>query len=108
MAGFEHIIKLNRVVLASFSAKWCEPCKILDEVLSDLKKKTGSQIFFHKVDVDLDKKIAEQHQVLSVPVLMLFIDENLVWRMNGFLLADDLIKTINKVFLSHGLPQLEI
>lgn len=93
---FKDIIKTRAFVLADFYADWCEPCKILDDILEEVKEDLGEEIFIQKIDVDDSKKLSELYQIKSVPVLILFKEGKQVWRMNGFLTSNDLINVFRK------------
>lgn len=82
-------------VLVDFWAPWCEPCKMLDEILDELKNRMP-ELFIHKVNVDDNIELADEHFIRSVPVLILFKNGIEVWRMNGFKLAVELETTIRK------------
>lgn len=81
------------LVLVDFWAPWCEPCKMLDEILEDLKVKMP-ELLIHKVNVDDNIELAGEHFIRSVPVLILYKNGNEVWRMNGFKLMAELEETI--------------
>ncbi len=83
-------------MLADFYADWCEPCKILDDILEEVKADLREKIFIQKIDVDKSTGFSEFYHVKSVPVLILFKNGKQVWRMNGFLTSNDLIKVFKK------------
>ncbi|MBL7928596.1 MAG: thiol reductase thioredoxin [Bacteroidia bacterium] len=83
------------LVLIDFWAPWCEPCKMLDEILEELKSRMP-ELFIHKVNVDDHVELANEHFIRSVPVLILYKNAVEVWRMNGFKLATELEETIRK------------
>jgi len=93
---FSALIEKEKYVLADFFADWCEPCKVLDEILENVKTLTNQKIFIEKINVDKSKKFSESFQVLSVPVLIFFKNGKQVWRMNGFLTAPELVKNLEK------------
>jgi thioredoxin 1 len=68
---------------------------MLDTILDDLGgKMEGLRIF--KVDADASEEIRDAYNIRSVPVLILFKNGEPVWRMNGFMMADDLAKVIGE------------
>ena len=57
--------------LVDFYATWCGPCKLLTPVLERvLQPTTGVQLI--KVDIDQAGDLAQEHQVTSVPTVVLF------------------------------------
>ena len=98
MKNFNSLLLKEKFLLVEFYADWCEPCKMLDVILEEVRNHMGEKIFIQKIDVDVSKEISEFYHVMSVPVLMLFKNGKLVWRINGFLMANELIKTIEKNF----------
>jgi thioredoxin 1 len=80
-------------VLVDFWAPWCEPCKMLDAILEELKIQMP-ELFIYKVNVDDHAALAEWQHIKSVPVLILYKSGEEIWRMNGFKLAAELEETI--------------
>lgn len=93
---FEKIISSPTPVLIDFYANWCEPCKWLEPVLDDLQNRLKNKITIHKIDIDEFPDLRLQHQIMSVPVLILFKNGQPLWRMNGFLYAKDLAEKIKE------------
>lgn len=79
---FKEVIKTG-VVVVDFYADWCGPCKMLTPILEQLSEEM-EDVHFYKVNVDLDKKLALSYDILSIPVLLLFKDGQLVGKTQGF------------------------
>ena len=79
------------VVVVDFYADWCGPCKMLTPVLEALSLEIPD-VHFYKVNVDNDKKLALSYDILSIPVLLLFKDGELVGKTQGFS-PKEMIKT---------------
>jgi thiol-disulfide isomerase/thioredoxin len=64
--------KTNRKIFVDFMATWCGPCKMLDaEVLqTEGFKKYSSKLVFVKIDVDLQKGVAQHYNVTAMPTQM--------------------------------------
>lgn len=61
----------NGVVLVDFFAEWCGPCRMLTPVIDELAKEMDN-VTFCKLDIDKHSKPAGNHQVTSIPTLLLF------------------------------------
>jgi thioredoxin 1 len=98
---FDSIISSGNV-LVDFYADWCEPCKWLDPILKDVMVRIGIPLTVLKVNSDLFLPLTQKFQLRSVPVLMFFVDNQLKWRMNGFLVADEMIRVLEDVSREKG------
>ena len=98
MTDSQHNVLLTEhpFLLVDFYANWCEPCKLLDEILELVKADLQEKIFIQKIDVDQSKELSQKYHVRSVPVLILFKNGKQVWRINGFLTASELLKEFKK------------
>lgn len=88
------IISASPAALIDFYADWCEPCKWVVPILDEVEKHFNGKIKFSKIDIDHHSEISKSLMILSVPTLILFVDQKEVWRMRGFEAAPTLIKTI--------------
>lgn len=91
---FNKLLSENRMMLVDFYADWCEPCKMLDVILEELQSQFDENLFILKIDVDASVELSKSFSVMSVPVLALFKDGVLVWRMNGFMMTNELTQKI--------------
>lgn len=76
---------LKGVVLVDFWATWCGPCKMLAPVLEDLSEDLGDEVKIVKVDVDENQITASEHEVMSIPTLLLFVDGEVRARTGGYM-----------------------
>ena len=93
-ATFHDMLQFHRYVLTDFYATWCEPCKMLDAMLLRIAPKLEPGIQIVKIDTDRHGSLAETYNIHSVPVLMLFVNGEPVWRMNGFMMDEELIRKV--------------
>lgn len=85
---------LDGVVLVDFYATWCGPCKMLAPVLDELDAELGDTVKILKVDVDEAQVTASEHQIMSVPTLLLFVDGELKARAGGYMPKELLVEFI--------------
>ena len=85
---------LDGVVLVEFYATWCGPCKMLAPVLDEVDADLGDTVKILKVDVDEAQVTASEHQIMSVPTLLLFVDGELKGRAGGYMPKELLVEFI--------------
>lgn len=80
---FNEIINGETPVLVDFYADWCGPCKMMNPILKNLKKKMGNRINIIKVDAEKNPDAAIKYQVRGVPTLILFKNGRILWQQAG-------------------------
>jgi thioredoxin 1 len=83
--GFEaHIAKGEGLALVDFWAAWCGPCKMITPILEALQKELKG-VSFYKMDIDDQGNIPvlQEHNIMSVPTLILFRDGAAVGTLIG-------------------------
>jgi thioredoxin 1 len=93
---FNDIINGEKPVLVDFYADWCGPCKMMNPILKDLKKKMGDAINIIKVDAEKNADAAIKYNVRGVPTLILFKDGQILWQQSGVVQANQLQEIINQ------------
>jgi thioredoxin 1 len=95
VSSFEEFTTTHKIILFDFYADWCEPCKMLDEILLELDKDLLSTVVICKIDIDKNPTLQKHFSIMSVPTLMIFKEGTMEWRMPGFELAQDLKKRLD-------------
>lgn len=93
---FNEIINGDKPVLVDFYADWCGPCKMMNPILKDLKKRMGDTINIIKVDAEKNADAAIKYNVRGVPTLILFKDGQILWQQSGVVQAKQLESIINQ------------
>lgn len=62
----------KQIVVVDFYADWCPPCRKLSPIFEEVAAEMGDQALFAKVNIDKAKKVAKEHQVESIPTLIIF------------------------------------
>jgi thioredoxin 1 len=79
----EEVLKSPVPVLVDFWATWCGPCKMMAPMLDDIAGEYPGRLKIVKIDVDDQGDLAGQHNVVSVPTLVLYKDGQLQTQRAG-------------------------
>jgi len=82
--NLKEAIEAEGITLVDFWAEWCGPCKMFGPIFEAVSEK-HEDIRFLKVDTEAQPAIAQAFQIQSIPTLMLFRDNVLLFRQAGAL-----------------------
>jgi len=81
--NFANIVSKQGVVVIDCWAAWCAPCRMISPVIDDLAKEYAGKILFGKLNVDDNKEVPLNYQIMSVPTILVFKNGILVDRIVG-------------------------
>ncbi|MGH8914337.1 MAG: thioredoxin [Acidimicrobiia bacterium] len=71
--NFDEAIRAEKPILVDFWAEWCGPCRVIAPVLEEIATEHDS-ITIGKLDIDHNPTPGTEHDVMSIPTLILFKD----------------------------------
>ncbi|HFD86902.1 MAG TPA: thioredoxin [Gammaproteobacteria bacterium] len=93
---FESTIKDNDIVIIDFWAEWCGPCKSFAPTFESMSEK-HQDIVFAKVNTEEQQELAASFQIRSIPTLMIFREQVILFSQPGALTEGNLEEVISQV-----------
>ncbi len=94
-ANFNKVIEDNDLVVVDYWASWCGPCQSFAPVYEQASEK-HPDIVFGKIDTESEQALAQAFQIRSIPTLMIFKEQIVIFSQPGTIPASALDELISK------------
>ncbi len=86
----------NDIIIIDFWAPWCGPCKSFAPIYESVSEK-HDDVVFAKVNTEDEQELAASFQIRSIPTLMIFRENIVIFSQAGMLPESALEDIIGKV-----------
>jgi thioredoxin 1 len=77
-ATFKEMIQNHPLVVVDCWAPWCGPCRMVAPIIEELSRDYAGKILFGKLNVDENREVSMQYDIMSIPTLLVFKNGKLV------------------------------
>jgi thioredoxin 1 len=93
--NFHQVVSGNNMVLVDFWAPWCGPCRSFAPAYEAASEKFPD-VVFAKINTEEQQALAAHFQIRSIPTLMIFREQIIIFAQPGALPASALEQVIEK------------
>ncbi|HEX4405735.1 MAG TPA: thioredoxin [Polyangia bacterium] len=94
--NFQEHVEKPGILLIDWWATWCGPCRAFAPIYEKAADK-HADVVFGKIDTDAEQELAATFEIRSIPTLMIFRDQVLVFARPGMMpgpALDDLVEKV--------------
>jgi thioredoxin 1 len=96
IATFKEAIKGSKLIMADFNAEWCGPCKMMKPYVELFKETKKDDVIIYAIDTDVHQALSNEYKIESLPTIMLFKNNEMVYQNIGYMSKENLEAVINQ------------
>lgn len=92
---FDTLAETEGVSIVQFTAPWCGPCRMLAPRLQELSEDLSINYF--KVNIDENSELARDFQIMSIPTLLFYHNNEVVKTVVGVKPYQELVEIVEGI-----------
>ena len=93
--NLDKVLSSNDMVLIDFRASWCGPCQVFGPIFEAASER-HPDIVFAKVDTEAQQELARSFGIRSIPMLMIFREQVVVYAQPGAVPGEALEELVDR------------
>lgn len=93
---FDALLVSDKLILIDFYASWCAPCKKMESDLKELAEEMKNEITILRIDADENQTLFKELQLETLPTLLLYKNNDLVWSHVGYINKEGISENLKK------------
>jgi len=93
---FAALISSDELVFIDYYAPWCAPCRRMMPMIDSLKVEYHGKVNIVKINADASKDLMKTLGIVSIPYLVLYRNNTLLFSHQGMISRDELTAVFEK------------
>jgi rhodanese-related sulfurtransferase len=81
---YKQLLTSNKLVLVDVHSKYCGTCKKVTSIVDSISSENPNNFRLVKVELFENKQLSKELNIESIPTLILYKDDKIVWQKRGF------------------------
>lgn len=96
----QEVLESSQLVLVSFGAPWCGLCHLISPIVRSCHAQWSEKVKLVEINADENLRLANTYRLKSLPTLLLFVEGQVVQRIDQFQGRDNFRKSLESILRS--------
>lgn len=91
---FDKLLVTDKLVLISYYADWCAPCKKMKPYLDEISKDMADKVVVVRINADESRALCKELKIDAIPSLQIYKNKIPIWTNTGFIEKEAVLKQL--------------